>query len=280
MSAALWLPPLVRALTTALLVVTASVVAEAIGPFGGALVASLPVTTGPTYVFLSLQHGDEFVAAGALTSCAANAATGLFLAVYAGLMGRISPWLCLAAAELSWCAAGVAVQQVTWTPWSALLLNLVVYGAGLLLMRRVRLPDSIAAAPARRRWFELPLRAAVVALFVTLVVAISTVLGPRATGVVAAFPVGFTSLFVIVQQRLGPRAAAQLAISALPPMLGFGAMVLVLHLAVMPLGRWAALAVALPVSVLWSVAMLLLRRSTTPRNGPSPQSAPGKSPAR
>ncbi len=282
MSAVLWLPPLVRALATALLVVLASVMAEAAGPFFGALVASLPVVSGPTYVFLSLQHGDGFIAAGALASCTANAATGLFLIVYGGLMGRISPWRCLAASVLAWCAAAAAIQPVAWTPWTTALLNLAVYGAGAVLTRRVRPGDSAVVAPARRRWFELPVRAAMVAVFVSLVVAVSAVLGPQGTGVVAAFPVGFTSLFVIVQTRIGGRAAALLAVSALPPMLGFGVMLLAFHLAVLPLGRWAALAVALLVSVVWSVAMLFLqpRPPATPRNGPSPQSVPGKSPAR
>lgn len=56
MTVTLWLPPLVRALTTGLLVVCASTVAEALGPFWGALIASLPVSAGPAYVFLAMQH--------------------------------------------------------------------------------------------------------------------------------------------------------------------------------------------------------------------------------
>ena len=39
-----WVAPLVRAVTTGLIVVLASAVAEAAGPFWGALVISLPVT--------------------------------------------------------------------------------------------------------------------------------------------------------------------------------------------------------------------------------------------
>src|SRR5215470_1720523 len=89
MTAALWLPPLVRALATGLLVASASAVAEAFGPFWGALIASLPVSAGPAYVFLAMQHGAEFVAASALSSFAANAATGLFLIVYGVLGGRM-----------------------------------------------------------------------------------------------------------------------------------------------------------------------------------------------
>ena len=82
MTATVWLPPLVRALATALLVVSASAVAEALGPFWGALIISLPISAGPTYVFLSMRHGPDFIAASALSSFAANAATTLFLIVY------------------------------------------------------------------------------------------------------------------------------------------------------------------------------------------------------
>ena len=82
MIATVWLPPLVRALATALLVVSASAVAETLGPFWGALIASFPVSTGPAYVFLAMRHGMDFVAASALSSFAANAANGLFLIAY------------------------------------------------------------------------------------------------------------------------------------------------------------------------------------------------------
>jgi hypothetical protein len=79
MTAILWLPPPVRALTTATLVISASALAEALGPFWGALAVSLPVSAGPTYAFLAMQHGHDFLAASALSSFASNAATGLFL---------------------------------------------------------------------------------------------------------------------------------------------------------------------------------------------------------
>jgi len=70
------LPSLARALTTAALVVSASVAAEALGPFWGALIAALPVSAGPAYVFLAMRHGPDFIAASALASFAANASTG------------------------------------------------------------------------------------------------------------------------------------------------------------------------------------------------------------
>ena len=260
MTATIWLPPLVRALTTALLVVSASAVAETLGPFWGALIASLPVSTGPAYVFLALQHGAEFLAASALSSFAANAANGLFLIAYGVLARSAPPWGSLGPAIAVWLAASLATQQVVWTPLTAFLLNLAIYGAGFIVLGVARSPRSGAATSTRRRWFELPARAVAVAAFVSLVVAVSTALGPGITGVAAVFPISLISLFVIVRPRIGGTASSQLAANALRSMLGFGLMLLALHLAIRPWGVAAAFAVALLAWISWSAALLLLRR--------------------
>lgn len=259
MIASVWLPPLVKALATALIVVCASVIAEALGPFWGALIASLPVSAGPAYVFLAMQHGPDFVAASALGSCAANAITGLFLIAYGALAGRTSPWRTLGAAVSVWLMAGLAAQQVMWTPATALLFNLIVYGAGFALLDVAGGSEPQAARKVQRRWFDIPARAIAVATFVSVVVAVSTILGPKATGIAAVFPVSLISLIVIVRPRLGGPASGLLAANALRPMLGFGVMLLALHLTARPLGSAASLVLAMAISVLWSGALLLLR---------------------
>jgi hypothetical protein len=260
MSAIPWLPVLVKAISTALLVVFASALAEALGPFWGALVASLPVSAGPAYVFLAMQHDGNFVAASALSSAAANAATGLFLMVYAALAGRAPLWRSLGIAVTAWLAASLAIRHITWTPGSATLLNLIVYGVGFCLPRRVADTAASIVTTTRRRWFDLPLRAVLVASFVSLVVLASSILGPRATGMAAVFPISLISLIVIVQPRIGGPATARMAATALQAMLGFGLMLLVLHLTIRPLGTAMALVAALLVSVFWSGGLLALRR--------------------
>ena len=260
MTAALWLPPLVRALTAGLLVVSASAFAEALGPFWGALIASLPVSAGPAYVFLAMQHGADFVAASALSSFAANAATGLFLIAYGALAGTLSPWRSLGVAVLSWLVASLALQHVAWTPLTALFLNLAAYGAGFALLDPARRTALGSTPSVRRRWFDLPARAASVAAFVSLVVAVSSALGPGATGIAAVFPVSLISLIVIVRPRIGGAASSLLAASALRSMLGFGMALLALHLAIRPWGAATALGLAMLVSTSWSFALLLLRK--------------------
>ncbi|MDR3534849.1 MAG: hypothetical protein P4L90_30330, partial [Rhodopila sp.] len=129
----LWVSMLIKAVSTALVVVFASVLAEAMGPLWGALIASLPVSTGPAYVFLAMQHDGDFVAASALSSFAANAATGVFLIVYALGAKRPSSWRGLAVALAIWLAASLLVRQIVWTPVTATLLNLIVYGSGVMV---------------------------------------------------------------------------------------------------------------------------------------------------
>lgn len=260
MSAISLLPALVKALATALLVVSASMVAEALGPFWGALIASLPVSAGPAYVFLAMRHGPDFVAASALSSCAANAATGLFLIVYGVLASRAPPWRSLGIAVMAWLAASLGIRLVHWIPLTALALNLVVYSVGFGLVSSSRGTASPPVVPSRRRRSDLLVRAAAVAGFVSIVVAASSMLGPDATGIAAVFPISLISLIVIVRPRIGGVASSQLAASALRAMLGFGIMLLALHLAIQPWGTAAALILALLVSTCWSVGLLLLRR--------------------
>jgi hypothetical protein len=267
MTATMWLPPLVKALTTALLVVSASAAAEALGPLWGALIASLPVSAGPAYVFLAMQHGEDFVAASALSSFVANASTGLFLTVYAALASRTSPRRSLGIAVVAWLAASLATDQVSFTPSTALLLNLTVYGSGFALLSTVRAAKSAPAPTTPRRRSDLLARALAVAAFVSLVIAASSILGPNATGIAAVFPISLISLIIIVRPRIGGSASSLLAANALRAMLGFGMALLTLHLTIRPCGAPVALAVALFASAIWSTGLLLLETRSRKRPG-------------
>jgi hypothetical protein len=54
--------------TSAAVLVLASRLVERAGPVLGALIATLPLSAGPTYAFLAAEHGAAFVAASALAS--------------------------------------------------------------------------------------------------------------------------------------------------------------------------------------------------------------------
>src|SRR6202011_883803 len=77
-----------RMAITAAFVVTSSIITERSGPVIGALVATLPVSAGPSYVFLALDHDAAFIAQGALSSLPVNAATIFMCLTYVVLSQR------------------------------------------------------------------------------------------------------------------------------------------------------------------------------------------------
>ena len=255
-----WLALLLRATVSALVVVAATVAAEASGPFWGGLIVSLPIGAGPAYAMLALQHDASFIAASALGSFAVNAATFVFLTALALLVPRARWPSALAAALLAWAIAVALIRQVQWDVGGAVLLNLAVVLASLILTRKAGGEAATRRGPLPRRWFELPVRAVMVGSVVGGVVTGSRALGPQLTGMATVFPVAFTSFALLVLPRVDGATGAAIMVSAIRAMPGFGLALLTLHLAAEPLGVWAALIVALLPSLVWS-AMLLWART-------------------
>src|SRR6201981_1644376 len=79
---------IVRMAAPAAFGVSASVIAERTGPVIGALVATLPISAGPSYVFLALDHDAAFIAEGAVARLAVNAATVFLCLTYVVLAQR------------------------------------------------------------------------------------------------------------------------------------------------------------------------------------------------
>src|SRR5438067_4931624 len=101
-----------RMAITAGFVVSASVIAERSGPVIGALVATLPISAGPSYVFLALDHDAAFIAQGALASLPINAATVFLGLTYVVLAQRHSALVSCGAAVAVWVALAAAVRTI------------------------------------------------------------------------------------------------------------------------------------------------------------------------
>ena len=110
------------------------------------------------------------------------------------------------------------------------------------------------------RWYDIPLRAALVATLVAVVVTLSNIVGPRISGVIALFPAVFTSLILILTPRIGGKATAAVLANGQWGLIGFGIAIVVLHFAAQPLGRAAALSLALATCVAWNFGLWLYGR--------------------
>jgi hypothetical protein len=242
---------------TAAFVVAATVTAERAGPLVGGLVATLPIGAGPAYVFLALDHDAHFIAQGAIASLAINAINATFALTYVLLAQKRSLAVSLGGTYLVWTVLALIVNAVPWTVGPALALNVFALGCGIWLVRPLR---QVPMIRLRRRWTDYAVRAGLVAVIVGVLITFSARIGPYASGLLAVFPVVLTSIILILHNRVGGKPTAAVLANAILGLVGFGFACIVLHFTAEALGKWVGLAIALGVSIGWSLAVLFARR--------------------
>jgi hypothetical protein len=252
-----WFSLVLKMAVTAGFVIAAAMVAERVGPAIGALVATLPIAAGPAYVFVALDHNSAFISASAIGSIAAHSATAVFALVFVVLAQRFGMVLSVGGAVLSWFVAAFTLRQVPWTFATVALANLATFGVCIALTDRYR---HVKMPLITRKWYDVLVRAVMVACLVAAVVGLSGRVGPIVTGLLAVFPIVMTSLMLIFQPRVGGPAAAALIANTMWGLVGFSACLFTVHLATVPLGTWLGLILSLVVSVVWNIALYALRR--------------------
>jgi hypothetical protein len=242
----------IRMAVTAAFVITASIITERSGPVIGALFATLPVSAGPSYIFLAMDHDAAFVAQAALASIPINAATIFLALVYVRVAQHAGTAVSLAAALPAWFIMAFLVRTFDWGLAAGLAINVVAYAICLPLVQRYR---AVKMPLITRRWYDIPLRAALVATLVATVVTTSNIVGPTGSGIIALFPVVFTSLIIILHPRIGGPATAAVLANGLWGLVGFGLGVLVLHLGVKHFGSPVGLSLGLMTCVVWNLGL-------------------------
>jgi hypothetical protein len=243
---------MLRMAITAAFVLSASMITERSGPVIGALVATLPISAGPSYVFLALDHDAAFIAEGALASLPINAATIFLGLTYVVLAQRQSAVVSCLAAVAVWILLASFIRSMQWTLTGGLIANAVAFAICVPLLRRFR---HVKMPLIKRRWYDIPLRASLVATLVATVVTASGWVGPKISGIIALFPVVFTSMMLILHPRIGgPPTAAVIANSA-GGLMGLGIAIAVLHVAALWFGSAIGLSLALAICVSWNLGL-------------------------
>jgi len=246
-----------RMAITAVFVLAATVTAERAGPLVGGLVATLPLGGGPVYVFLAMDHDAAFIAASAVMSLAVNAVNVTFALIYALLAQARSLLVSLSLALAAWFVLALAVYSVAWTLTTALVLNVVVLTGCIVLARPLR---NVKIPLLYRRWYDLVLRAGLVAALVGITVTLSFRIGPSGSGILAIFPIILISVILILHPRVGGKPTAAVMANAVLGLVGFAFACVTLHVTAVPLGSAVGLTLALGASIGWSLLVLLARR--------------------
>ncbi|MFZ0767053.1 MAG: hypothetical protein WBV83_06695 [Bradyrhizobium sp.] len=249
-----------RMAVAAAFVVTASIIAERSGAVIGALIATLPISAGPSYVFLAIDHDAAFIAESALASFPINAVTMFFCLSYVLLAQRYNAVISVGGAIAVWIALATLERLVPWSLADGLIANAIAFAICIPLFKRFQ---HVKMPLITRRWYDVPLRAAMVATLVAIVVSLSRWVSPSVSGTIALFPVVLSSMTFILHPRIGGPATAAVIANGGWGMMGFGGGIAVLNLTAVPLGSVAALSLALATCVVWNLMLWWLGRRRT-----------------
>jgi len=251
-----WLVISLKMAIAASVVIGATIAAERAGPLIGALIATLPVSAGPSYFFLAFEQNAAFFSQSALGSLLLNASTAIYATTYVLLSQRHSFIVCVPSAILLWLGSFVLFSTFIRDGNVAAVLNILVFGTCFYLVRHYR---NVRMPKIKLRWYDFAFRAGLVGTLVGIILLLNSVMGPIVTGALAAFPIVFTSMMLILHQRYGGPACAAVMANGITGLIGFGIAAYVLHMSVQQIGVPAALAIALCITVAWNLGVFALR---------------------
>jgi len=250
----------VRMAAVAVFIVAGALISERAGPFFGAMVTSLPVYTGPVYLFLAIDHPPEFLAQVTVGSLGSCAVIPVFVLLYA-LMARAGHGALpsVLVALTAWVSVAAIVQLKDWSLIEALVFALPIYGVTILIGRGFT--HANALTPTGRSWRDLMLRVLMVTCVVGAVNAMSPFLPVKITGILSIMPTVMLSLILVLHGRIGGPATAALLIHAITGMVGMLLAVTLVGLTIVPWGPAASLSAGLAVSLSWNLSLIAIRQA-------------------
>jgi hypothetical protein len=225
------------------------------GPGISGWLLGIPVNSGPVLLFFVLEQGREF---------AAHAALGSLLGILAwAAFGLAYAWCCL---RLPW--------------WWSTLLGWAAYFAVAFLLMPIKVGDVWAfvgvcaaltlilvafpsppeqSAAVLHTPSELWLRMVTATAFIFVLTAAAQTLGPRASGLLSAFP-AFTTILAVFNHRLDASAAVRVLKGVSAGLFTAASFFLVLALALARVGVVAAFLLAIVATLLVQAGSLVFVR--------------------
>lgn len=190
-----------RMVTTAFVVVAVALVVRRFGPVIGGALAGLPIVLGPGFFFLLGKSTPSFIADTASFSLLALCATQTFLLTYMVTARAGSSARSLAFAAAGWTVSVAVLKFLPASPFPGLLAflftTLAVYCVGL------RFLSDASTEKGSERTGLLVLRACLAGALVAFVTIGSKQFGAEISGLLLAYPIGFTMISVTIHQQFG-----------------------------------------------------------------------------
>ncbi len=246
-----------KILLSPLCVVAVSLAGRRWGVAVAGLLGGLPVVAGPILLVETILHGRGFGADAAGGTLLGLAALTAFVVVYGRVASKAGP---IASVFAGWTAflASVALLYLVRPP---LALSLILVAACFALGLRLLPPaPPVPPDPVSPPWWDLPARALSALGLVLALTAVSGLLGPHLSGLLAPFPIITSVLAVFTHGHGGVGQATVLLRSFLVGFYGFAAFCFVLAVALPALTVAAAFGLATAAALSVQITIFRLRR--------------------
>lgn len=196
-------------------IVVSTIVAEKYGSKIGGAVGGFPYYAGASLFFIGLTQSAQVASKSAEAVPLLMAVNSLFVAIYI-LMRKQKLWLSLGAAFLFWFVAAVLILhfQIQY-----FIFNIIAFIACLLiayyLVEKLAGVSSVGRIEMKYTFSIILFRALLAGLVISGTVILAKLGGPLVGGVLATFPVGFSSTILIAHVTHGYDFASALIKSTL-----------------------------------------------------------------
>jgi hypothetical protein len=225
------------------------------GPGVSGWLLGIPVNTGPILLFFALEQGREFTASASLGALLGVLAWAAFTLTYAWCCLRFPWWLCTI---IGWTACGIAA-------WVLDLLNINLFWAFILVCgtlaataRFFPKPPAQTVAVAHSP-YEIWLRMMTATVFIFVLTGIARPLGPRASGILSAFP-AFTTILAVFNHRLHASAAVRVLKGISAGLYTAATFFLIIAVTIVRLGTTTAFVLAIVAGLFMQAASLVFVR--------------------
>lgn len=225
------------------------------GPGISGWLLGIPVNSGPIVFFFVLEQGNEFAARAALGTLLGIVAWAAFGLAYAWCCLRLPWWWSTLVGWATYFAVGFLLRPLKiGDGWA---FALVCVSLGLILLAFPR-PSAQTTAVVHTR-AELWWRMITATAFILVLTGLAQTLGPRASGLLSAFP-AFTTILAVFNHRINSPAAVQVLKGVSAGLFTAASFFLVLAVALARVGAVAAFAWAILAALLAQAGSLIFVR--------------------
>lgn len=256
-----------RMVTTSFIVIAVALAVGRFGPLIGGAIAGLPIVLGPGFYFLLAKAPANFVSEAATYSVLSLCATQVFTLAYIATATNRSPLIAIAVATTSWFISVAVLRLLPPDPWLGVLLFILFTtsarkGAAYFHRETVRKKRTESLT-------LLLLRGGLAGILVAVVTAAANRLGPDWSGLLLAYPIGYTVIAVTIHRQFGNNILIATLTSTLLGTASLAAFCASLALALRISPPYVAFTAALAISFAVTTGLVIFNHSKLARSASS-----------